>query len=70
MLANHEVVKRITIDEKIRFWRDVMQLAKDRGIDVYWFTWNTFLFGAEGKDGITSDKTCAAHDRVFPRQRP
>lgn len=57
MLANHEVVKRITIDAKIQFWRDVMQLAKDRGIDVYWFTWNTFLFGAEGKDGITSDKT-------------
>jgi hypothetical protein len=57
MLANHEVVKRITIDEKIRFWRDVMQLAADRGIAVYWFTWNTFLFGAEGKDGITGDKT-------------
>lgn len=56
MLANHEVVKRITIDEKIQFWRAVMQRAKDRGIDVYWFTWNVFLYGAEGKDGITSDK--------------
>ena len=31
MLANHEVVKKITIDEKIQFWRDVMQLAKDSG---------------------------------------
>jgi hypothetical protein len=57
MLADHEVVKRITIDDKIKFWLDVMQLAKDRGIDVYWFTWNTFLFGAEGKDGITNQKT-------------
>jgi hypothetical protein len=57
MLANHEVVRRMTMDEKIQFWRDVMQLAKDRGIAVYWFTWNTFLFGAEGKDGITSNKT-------------
>ena len=57
MLANHEVVKRMTIDEKVQFWRDVMQLAKDRGIDVFWFTWNVFLHGAEGKDGITSDKT-------------
>ena len=56
MLAHHEVVKRITIAEKIQFWRDVMQLAKDRGVDVYWFTWNVFLHGAEGKDGITSDK--------------
>ena len=57
MLANHEVVKKMTIDEKIQFWRDVMQLGKDRGIDVYWFLWNVFLYGAEGKDGITSDKT-------------
>ncbi|MCC6355122.1 MAG: carbohydrate-binding family 6 protein [Verrucomicrobiae bacterium] len=56
MLADHEVVKRITIDEKIAFWRDVMRLAKDRGVDVYWFTWNIFLYGAEGKDGITDDK--------------
>jgi hypothetical protein len=56
MLANHEVVKQITIDEKIRFWRDVMQLAKDRGVDVYWFLWHVFLYGAEGKDGITSDE--------------
>ena len=56
MLANHEVVKKISIDEKIQFWRDVMQLAKDRGVDVYWFTWNVFLNGAEGKDGITSAK--------------
>lgn len=56
MLANHEVVKKITIAEKIQFWRDVMQLAHDRGIDVYWFTWNAFLHGAVGKDGITTDK--------------
>ncbi len=56
MLANHEVVKKMTIDEKIQFWRDVMQLAKDRGVDVYWFIWNVFLYGAEGKDGITSDE--------------
>jgi len=55
LLAHHEVVKELTIAEKIQFWRDVMQLAKDRGVDVYWFTWNAFLDGAEGKDGIGSD---------------
>ena len=54
-LAHHEVVKKLTIAEKIQFWRDVMQLAKDRGVDVYWFTWNAFLLGAEGKDGIGDD---------------
>jgi hypothetical protein len=55
MLADHEVVKRLGIDEKIEFWRWVMRHAKDRGIDVYVFTWNTFTFGAEGKHGITND---------------
>jgi hypothetical protein len=55
MLADHEVVKRIPIDEKIAFWRWVMQQAGDRGIRVYLFTWNVFTFGAAGKHGITND---------------
>lgn len=55
MLADYEVVKRMTIDEKIEFWRWVMQQAADRGIRVYVFTWNVFTFGAEGKHGITND---------------
>jgi hypothetical protein len=55
MLADHEVVKRMTIDEKIEFWRWVMQQAADRGIRLYVFTWNVFTFGADGKHGITND---------------
>ncbi len=55
MLANHEVVKRMTIEEKIEFWRWVMQQAADRGIGIYVFTWNVFTFGADGKHGITDD---------------
>ena len=55
MLADYEVVKRISIEEKIEFWRWVMQQAADRGIGVYVFTWNVFTFGAEGKHGITND---------------
>jgi hypothetical protein len=55
MLADHEVVKRMTMDEKIAFWRWVMQQAADRGIQLYVFTWNVFTFGAEGKHGITDD---------------
>ncbi len=55
MLADHEVVKRMTIDEKIEFWRWVMQQAADRGIQMYLFTWNAFTFGADGKHGITND---------------
>ncbi len=54
MLADHEVVKRMTIDEKIEFWRGVMRHAADRGVQVYFFTWNVFTWGAEGKHGITN----------------
>ncbi len=56
MLADLETVKTMTIDEKIQFWRDVMQYAHDRGIEVYLFTWNIFTWGAEGKYGITSEQ--------------
>lgn len=52
LLDGAEVVKRLSIRAKIAFWREVMQHARDRGIDVYWFTWNAFLFGAEGKHGL------------------
>jgi hypothetical protein len=55
-LENLEVVKAISIDEKIEFWREVMQYAHDRGIEFYVFTWNIFTFGADGKYGITHDQ--------------
>jgi hypothetical protein len=57
LLRDVEVVRKLTIEQKIQFWRDVMQYAQDRGIQVYWFTWNLFTFGAEGKHGITTDQT-------------
>jgi hypothetical protein len=59
------VVKKMTIDEKIQFWRDVMQMAKDRGVEVYWFTWNVFLGAAEGKDGITENRTAPRSIEYF-----
>ena len=65
MLADHEVVRRMTIDEKIAFWRWVMQQAADRGIQVYVFTWNVFTFGAEGKHGITRDLDNEITKRYF-----
>jgi hypothetical protein len=57
MLAHLEILKKMTIEEKIEFWREVMQYAHDRGIEVYLFTWNIFVWGAEGKYGITSDQS-------------
>jgi len=65
MLASHEVVKTITIDEKIEFWRTVMKMGQDRGVDMYWFLWNIFIHAAEGKDGITGDKTAARTIQYF-----
>ncbi|HYJ41849.1 MAG TPA: hypothetical protein VEW08_13735, partial [Steroidobacteraceae bacterium] len=53
MLANKEVVKQLTIEQKIEFWRRVMQYARDRNIDFYVMTWNIFTYGVEGKYGIT-----------------
>lgn len=52
-LAHHEVVKTITIDEKIAFWREVMEMARRRGIKFYVFTWNIYTYGAFGRYGIT-----------------
>ena len=47
------LVKKMTIDEKIAFWRAVMSYARDRGVAIYIITWNVFTDGATGKDGIT-----------------
>jgi hypothetical protein len=49
-----ETVKVMTIDDKIAFWRSVMAYARDRGIEIAIFTWNTFVFGTEHtRYGIT-----------------
>lgn len=50
-------VKRITMDEKIAFWRSVMEYAADRCVEVYLFTWNLFLYGTEDSPyGLTCDQ--------------
>jgi hypothetical protein len=54
-LANHEVIRKITIDQKIAFWREVMQMAANRGVAIYVFTWNVFTYGVQGKHGIDDD---------------
>jgi hypothetical protein len=51
-LKHYEVVKKMSIDEKIAFWRDVTKYAHDHGVEMVWFTWNIFTFGIDGKYGI------------------
>jgi hypothetical protein len=53
MLANKEIVRKLSMGQKIEFWRRVMQYAHDRNIAVYLVTWNTYTYGADTKYGIT-----------------
>jgi len=46
------IAKKITIDEKIAFWKKVFKYANDRGIEIQWYNWNIFVSGTEGKYGI------------------
>lgn len=55
ILNNTEILKKLTIDEKIDFWRRVMQYGKERNVDFYVVTWNIFINGTDGKYGITDD---------------
>ena len=56
VLENLRVVRKMTLGEKIEFWRRIMRHAKDRGIDVYFITWNVLTNSATGKHGITNDQ--------------
>ena len=57
IVNNYEVLHRITIDDKIAFWREIMAYAKARHIKLYIVTWNIFVNGTDGKYGITDDIT-------------
>lgn len=71
VLENLVILKKMTMDEKIQFWRDVMKYAKERGVEVYFITWNIWMNsiappgwyreqenkkGTEGKYGINNDQ--------------
>lgn len=55
ILANPEIVKKMSIEEKIEFWKKVMAYGKSRNVDFYVITWNIFVNGTDGKYGITDD---------------
>lgn len=49
--------KTMKIEDKIEFWKKVMQRGHDRGFMISFNIWNLFLHGAEGKYGITKDQS-------------
>ncbi len=53
IMKSYEVVKKMTIEEKIDFWRKVMAYGKQRNVRFYVVTWNIFVYGVDGKYGIT-----------------
>lgn len=55
ILGNVETLHRLTIDEKIDFWRRVMRYGKERNVHFAFVTWNVFVNGTDGKYGITDD---------------
>ena len=55
IINNVEILKKMTIDDKIAFWRRVMAYGKSRNVDFYFITWNIFINGTEGKYGITDE---------------
>lgn len=68
---NLETLKKMTIEEKIAFWRKVMSYAKDRNVDIYFVTWNIFDYGIYNKYGITdkiNDKTSRDYFRKSVEQ--
>lgn len=56
IIENVEILKEISIEEKIEFWKKVMAYGKTRNIDFHFITWNIFNYGTEGKYGITDDR--------------
>lgn len=49
---NLHIVKKLTINQKIAYWKKVFKYANDRGIDIQWYNWGVFVSGTDGKDGI------------------
>jgi len=57
MDENYVVISNWSIERKIQFWNDVLELAYDRGIEVWPVVWNVQLEGTEGNNyGIDTKK--------------
>ena len=54
--GSYRIVKKMTIEEKIAFWKEVMEAANDRGIYWQYSSMNTYTFSEDGHYGITSHR--------------
>jgi hypothetical protein len=53
--------KKMTIEEKIAFWKQVMKLAHARGFEFMFFNWNVWVSNAHGKYGLANAETSDAN---------
>ena len=53
--------KKMSIDEKIVFWQEVMKLAHARGFEFLFFNWNVWVANAHGKYGLANAETSDAN---------
>ncbi|GHT56776.1 hypothetical protein FACS1894109_06850 [Spirochaetia bacterium] len=60
-------IKKMTIEEKIQFWQEVMRYAADRCISVYLFTWNVYVYGTQYSSYGISDSADNAVTRDYMR---
>lgn len=65
--GNTMQVNNMSIDEKIEYWRRVMEYGRDRGFGIYFCTWNIFLSTAEDKHGL-SDAPNDPETRTYLRE--
>ncbi|HSH19653.1 MAG TPA: hypothetical protein VLA03_04335, partial [Draconibacterium sp.] len=57
MDENHEFINNWSVKRKIEFWNEVLELAYDRGIEVWPVIWNVELQGTEDNPyGINKEK--------------
>jgi hypothetical protein len=55
ILGNTETLRRLTIDDKIAFWRDVLRHGKSRNVRFAIMTWNVFTNGIAPARGLPAD---------------
>lgn len=53
--------KKMSIEEKIEFWRQVMKIAHSRGFEFMFFNWNVWVANAHGKYGLANAETSDAN---------
>ena len=57
MDENHEFINNWSIKRKIEFWNEVLELAYERGIEIWPVVWNVELQGTEDNEyGINKEK--------------